>query len=430
MTPNRVWIVGFLCVGLSVFLPAQSNAYWIHFSYKGTVELGPALSDKSLQRRDHYRIPIDSLDFPVNPTFLSKIRADGGIIKVTSRWQNAALVLIDTVPSAWATYTFIERINALGTHPAPPELPNRLWTEWGGKLKFTAGTKRKVAKQEEILQAEGIREIAEQGRGLSIAVLDVGFRGWNQHLALSDVRVSSTWDFLRKDTSVHQIGFHGTQVLSVLAAQHIGICPAASYHLFRTELESEEFPAEMYYWIAALEKADSLGVDLVCSSLGYNFFDAPNNSLEKNELDGKTLPISLAAETALSRGMLVVVSAGNEGKNDWQLITAPADSYGVVAGGALNRSGKKVAFSSKAAPTMPHPIVYAVGKKVVVTSWHPGKFRLASGTSYAAPQLAGWLACMLKIRPEWSPKYLQQHLFKQVQQSPNGTPNFMELLNY
>ena len=430
MRPNKVWLAALIFLSSLPLLPAQSQAYWVYFRYKGTADLGPALGLQSLERRQQYGIDLDSLDYPVNPIFLDRLEATGGTVKVTSRWQNAALVLADSLPSNWSKASFIENIEPLGTHPSPPVLAPRLWVEWGGPLKFPKGTRRKVQKQESLLNTQGIQAKAEYGRGLSIAVLDVGFRGWNQHLALEGANILSTWDFLRQDTTVDQNGFHGTQVLSVLAAQHIGICPEAEYHLFRTELESEEFPAEMYYWIAALEKADSLGVDLVCSSLGYNTFDPPNFSLQKEELDGKTLAISLAAETALTRGMMVVVSAGNEGKNDWQIITAPADSYGVVAGGALTRSGKQVPFSSQAPSFMPHPIVYAVGKKVVVTSWHPGKYRLASGTSYAAPQLAGWLACLLKIRPDWSPSELQKQLFKQVEQSAQGIPDFQALINY
>lgn len=433
MSWSKTALLAAFVLGSALPGAAQQKAFWLEFSYKGTPEQGPALSAKALERRSQWTIPVDSLDYPVNPEMLQALRFAGLDIRGVSRWNNAALVVFpEGQPFDWSIFPFLKKVTELGDHPrtkpvTPPNPP-----DWNADLCWKQKHRRLVQRQEQLLSAQALRNQGQGGRGIDIAVLDIGFRNWQQHATLQSTQVLSTWDVLRRDTVVSDQGWHGTQVLSIMAgkvAQNaFGICPAANYHLMRTELEASEFPAEMYYWIIALERADSLGADLVCSSLGYYEFDDPSRQLQPQELDGITLPIARAATVALAKGMPVVVSAGNEGKKEWQIVTTPADSPGALAVGAVRKNGKKAKFSSMPSPQMNQPLVYALGKKVLVSSWHPGKLRRSSGTSYAAPQIAGWLACLLRLRPDLSPQQLVEAIREEAAQSADGIPDLARLL--
>ena len=207
---------------------------------------------------------------------------------------------------------------------------------------------------------------------------------------------------------------HGAQVLSLLAGYHpdhfIGVAPDAEYILAKTELDDNmpEMPSEEDRWVAGLEWADSLGAQVVNSSLGYNRWD-DGTGYSPADLDGETALTSVAAALAVRRGIVVVVSAGNEANRDWHYITMPADADGAIAVGAVDvpGSGERVpqiaSFSSRG-PTADgriKPDVVAPGSGVVVADLRRGGYVRRGGTSFAAPLVSGVCALLLQKNPEW-----------------------------
>jgi subtilisin family serine protease len=236
------------------------------------------------------------------------------------------------------------------------------------------------------------------GKGMSIAVFDSGFR--NAHLlpafrhVFTSNRILATYDFVNKEESVYEDDEHGLRVFSAMAAyvpgQIIGTAYEAEYLLFRTEDASSEFRIEEINWLLAAEYADSAGVDVINSSLGYNYFSNPGMNYSRADMDGNTALVTRAADMAAATGMLVVVSAGNEGDDPWQTVAAPADADSVLSVGAVDRDGLYATFSSRG-PTADgriKPEVVAQGRGTVLSA-ASGNTVSSNGTSYSSPVLAG-----------------------------------------
>ncbi len=180
----------------------------------------------------------------------------------------------------------------------------------------------------------------------------------------------------------------------------VGTAPEADYLLIKSEDSRSEFPIEEDYWVAAVEYADSVGVDVVSSSLGYFTFDAMELSHNHAELNGRMAIISRAAHIAGQKGILLFSSAGNEGNGDWEKITFPADASDILTVGAVDENKKKSLFSS-AGPTKDgrvKPDVVALGTGCCVIS-PEGEISYANGTSFATPTLAGLGVCLWQALP-------------------------------
>ena len=214
---------------------------------------------------------------------------------------------------------------------------------------------------------------------------------------------------------------------------YIGGTPKANYHLYLTEDVQREHRIEEYNWLVAAEKADSAGVDIITTSLGYNLFDDPSMNYTTSQLDGGTALVSRAAAKALAKGMVVVVSAGNEGNTAWKLVDPPADVDGVLAVGAINMSGSLSGFSS-IGPTSDNrikPDVVALGSNVTVIKSN-GATGTSSGTSVATPLVASLAAGLIQVFPELTVAELYQLIIASadLSQNPNnqkgyGVPNYI-----
>jgi hypothetical protein len=293
----------------------------------------------------------------------------------------------------------------------------------------------------------GVDYLHEQdftGEGITVAILDSGFPGVNNIDAFFRLRDNNKlldgYDFVDRNNDVYAYtgNTHGTRVLSTMAAyienQYVGSAPDAYYYLFRTEDAGSETPVEESYWVEAAERADSLGVDVINTSLGYKDYDNTNYNHLSSDLDGYTTYITRGANIAFEKGLLLVNSAGNSGTSG---VNAPADSPFVVSVGSVDSSGNYSTFSSQGSPIQPSqkPNVVARGSSAYIVS-ETNTVLQNSGTSFSSPILAGGLVCLKQAYPNLS----NQELINTMQQSASqfatpdyflgyGIPNFENALN-
>lgn len=444
----------FLLLGLSLF--AQEQAAWVYFKDKPNVQQALAnpttiLTQAAIDRKNKHGVPIDKRDVPVNPTYISTVKTQTGIhVHAKSKWFNCVFVTgtksnINTLKSL----SFVDRIhfadeNLNGQTSNRPEQVQREQKNFNIQVNFNYGN---TTNQVEMLQTDYLHEQGYTGEGIRIAIIDTEFPNVDQMAAFERLRnhqnLLGGYDFVTNSTDIHTFSSssHGTLVLSTISGyvqnKFVGTAPDASVYLFRTEDGSSEKPVEMAYWIEAAERADSLGVWVINTSLGYYSFDNAAYNYSKNDMDGQTTFITKGANVASEKGMLIVASAGNEGNTSWETITAPADSPKILTVGAVDAMGNYVSFSSRG-PTADgriKPDVVAQGKTAAVILPN-GTISSANGTSFSAPITAGTVACL------WGafPNKTNMEIIQMVRQSASqyqqpdkylgyGIPNFKVALN-
>ncbi len=364
------------------------------------------LSPQAIARREKRNIAIDLTDLPIDPARLQQISQIGGHIIATSRWLNTVTVAIDdiTLLPTLLALPFVDRYDDLGS-PASPEVtatrsPQKLANE-------TTPPYGEAYWQIALHNGDKLHQAGFKGKGMKIAVIDAGFRNAYNNPMFNPERIIGTHDFIDSEMDFVNGHPHGSHVLSTMLGNDenlfVGTAPEADYWLLRSENTDVEIPTEEDYWATALEYADSLGIELITTSLGYSLFDnAPHNHTWE-QLDGKTAFISQAAAMGVSKGLLILASAGNEGGNSWQKITFPADVDGVLSVGAVNAEKQVTFFSGRGltADRRIKPDVAALGESVTIIA--PDGTRLTdSGTSYSTPILAGLTACLWQALPELS----------------------------
>jgi subtilisin family serine protease len=281
-----------------------------------------------------------------------------------------------------------------------------------------------------------------RGEGMVIAVFDAGFQNVDQLPAFNNLwendQILGVRDFEDKDGMVFDSHVHGTMVLSVMSVNmpetYVGTAPAAKYWLLRTEVGNSEYLIEEYNWLAAAEFADSAGVDLINSSLGYTTFDDTSQNHTYQDMDGFSTPVSKAASMAASKGILVVNSAGNLGNSAWHYISAPADADSIMSVGAVDPFSQYVSFSSTG-PTADgriKPDVSAQGMSTA-TQYVDSSFVMGNGTSFSAPLITGLTACLWQKYPELTNIEIINKIRRSSHQYSNpdsllgyGIPNFAE----
>lgn len=373
------------------------------------------------------------LNLPVSQRYIEQLREMGVVVRFSSRWLNAVSARISSeVQLRVQTADFVVAMRPVRRlqrpSPPPPELfasPKLLQSRYG--LAF------------EQLAQIAIPSLHDQGltgAGVRVALLDNGFH-YAEHAAFASIRVVAQRDFVNDDEIVSDEAdqpitgdemsgsqnLHGAQVLSLLAGYQpdhfVGVAPDAEYILAKTELDDNlpEMPSEEDRWVAGLEWADSLGAQVVNSSLGYNRWD-DGTGYSPADLDGETALTSVAAALAVRRGIVVVVAAGNEANRDWHYITMPADADGAIAVGAVDVPGSgerlpQIASFSSRGPTADgriKPDVVAPGSGVVVADLRRGGYVRRGGTSFAAPLVSGVCALLLQKNPEWTPAQVLEAL--------------------
>lgn len=397
------------------------NHYLINFTDKNGSGFSldqPAgfLSQRAIDRRIRYKIAYDEKDLPVNSSYIEGLKTLGLKIHQVSKWTNSAVVfstdslLMDTLPRV-LPYVKSVGFNKIRKEQNNKDLLKKSPVRQFGiqsvdsliAVKYGQSFNQIKMHNGHLLHREGF-----QGQGMHIAILDGGFYKVDQLPAFDSLRINKqilgTIDFVDNDKEVYDASDHGMKVLSAMAGnipgQLLGTAPKAMYWLLRTEQTDSEYMIEEYNWVVAAEFADSAGVDLINSSLGYNVFDDKINSHSYADMDGNTALVTIGADIAASKGILVVTSAGNEGAGSWRYITAPADGDSVLAIGAVMHNGSLAYFSSLG-PTADErikPDVCAIGLSPAVQGIN-GNVTYASGTSFSAPVMAGLVACLWQAHP-------------------------------
>ncbi|MDP3913731.1 MAG: S8 family serine peptidase [Bacteroidota bacterium] len=405
-----------MLTGILLSAQNQPNTYWVKLiDKKGTPfqinQPEEFLSRRAINRRIKQHIVIDETDLPVSPVYLDTLWKRGLEVVHTSKWLNGATVrtsdtvLIRTI----ATLPFVQMVqltkpaNILKSTPNKFKEPESEINPDVSPLNYGNAYNQLSQLNGQYLHNQGFR-----GKGIQIAVLDAGFWHVNQIAAFDSLRNSKrilgTRDFVDPKSVFYNQHTHGMSVLSCMGGNIprslIGTSPDASFYLFRSEDAATEYLIEEDNWVAAAELADSLGVDVINSSLGYYDFDDPKMNHLYADLDGKTTRVTQGANMAFQKGILVFSSAGNEGNNSWKRIIAPSDGKDVLAIAAVDKNNIRASFSSvgPAFGGAVKPNVAAMGSATyLVTSG--GVLGYSDGTSFSSPVMAGMGACLLQANP-------------------------------
>lgn len=445
---------------LTVSLKSQvaPDKYWVQFTDKNNTPYSinrpeDFLSERALQRRRDYGIEVDESDIPCNPSYIKAIAQKGANVLNVSKWLNGVTVETSdiSVINEIKQLPFVKNTRTLYDEPLKQmlkmdDIDEEIIT--GEDMLDMRNFYGSAYKQIEQLNGAALHELGYQGQGMWIGICDSGYDGADVHAAFDkmreDGRLLGTRDFVYKNGNVYSDDHHGTACLGLMAGyipnKYVGTAPMASYFLCRTENVNSENIIEEYNWVSAAEFLDSLGVDVISTSLGYISFDNEQMTHDYMDLDGKTCVITRGAEMACSKGILCVNAAGNEGDNPFPYIGAPSDGKNVLTVGAVKANGERAYFSS-IGPTYDgriKPDVMACGYDVTVASPN-NNFYEGNGTSFAAPVLAGMSACLWQANKNEPAGRIREMIKKtgNYYSNPNndygyGIPDFMsayEMLN-
>lgn len=399
------------------------------------------LSPRSILRREKQAIAIGVQDLPISKIYKDQIAAQGVKILNSSKWLNAVLIEASEAELssvlALPMVTGIEGLPTLGLEAKARSKNGRS----GQKIYESEFLDGGIAQSQlEQLEADKMHQMGFKGKGVLIGLLDSGFLNANKMSVFSRLyaenRVLETYNYVTNSEDVYSGHNHGTNVLSCIASDEedrlIGTAPEASFVLYVTENVSSETRLEEVNWLIAAERADSIGVDIIGSSLGYYDFDNDEQDYPYSAMDGNTTLVSRAADWAASKGILVVLSAGNEGNSAYGKITAPADADSVIAVAAVDRNGLIANFSSlgPSADGQIKPELAARGQGTAVAIPN-GNVGYSNGTSFAAPLLSGFAAGVMQAFPDLSAMEIRSIMLKSGTQALNpdnmlgyGLPRF------
>ena len=379
------------------------------------------LSQRSIDRRTRYSIPLDSTDLPVTARYLDSIRSVANVTVLNvSKWLNQVSILT-TDPAAITkinSFPFVQTVSALASRVAS-NVDDVNAGKFGEEITSTESARLLdhgfnyglAAPQINIHNGQFLHHLGLQGQTMIMGIFDAGFTSYQTLRAFDSVRTNGqilgTWDFVGLNANVNAYSAHGMQCFSIIAGnvpgEFIGTAPKSNFYLYRTEDAATEYPIEMHNWVCAAERLDSAGGDVISSSLGYYDWQAPlqAENYVYADMDGNTTMVTMGADLAAKKGMLVVNAAGNEGNNAWHFIIAPADGDSVLAVGAVSAAGVVGGFSSygPASDGRIKPDVASVGVGTYM-QFTSNNFGTSNGTSFACPNMAGLVTCLWQGFPE------------------------------
>ncbi len=411
------------------------------------------LSSKSIDRRIRLGISLLEEDLPVNPQYIQSVLAlTGGSLHHTSKWFNSITLNLTSLDSleqlnavdSIAALSFVQEVKRFVVINSTQKAKRNVETDEIRSIGLNVPSQNGYGlgfHQLNMVNTVLLHEAGFKGQSIDVGIFDSGWLGADQMRAFSHIReegrLVKTRDFVSPlAPNVFDKSAHGTYVWGIMAGvmqdQFMGAAPLANYYLFQTEDVDSEYRIEEDNWVAAAELADSLGLDVINSSLGYSLFDDTTMNYEYTDMDGQVSRASIAAEKLSKKGVIVVNSAGNSGNSPWYFITAPADAEDILTVGAVDSLAKVAGFSSHG-PTYDgriKPNVSAMGVKTYYP-FSDDKVGKGNGTSYSSPIIAGSVASLLSALKDYSPAAVRNTIEKTASLFPTynfdlgyGIPDF------
>jgi len=419
---KRLFIVTLLLSITFSSFAQNPNCYRIYLSNKNNSPFSintPSafLSPRAIAKRTTYNIPITTQDLPVNEAYINQIKAFDANIQVlsTSKWLNTVVIYCPNpahIPGI-QNLGSVQHIVPVANLPFSKEggfvIPQTIANDKFGTNGFKDFSYGDSYDQIKVHRGDSLHNLGFRGEGMLICVFDAGWNGFDtlSHFQplYANGQIWGTRDMIPGVNNVYTGHGHGTSVTSIIASniegQLVGTAPMANYFFIRSENPWSEQPIEEDFWAAAAELADSLGADVINSSLGYTTFpDFPQGDMTPQQNDGISSVSSLAATIAGQKGIVVVISAGNERGSDWGFIGRPADAIDVISVGAMDKDSIIAPFSSygPSADMRVKPDITAVGWNTWVSTTN-GNIVQGNGTSFSGPVIAGLSACLWQALP-------------------------------
>ena len=365
------------------------------------------LSAKAIERRQKYSIPINQDDLPLNSDYLKQIEEVGGKIAAQSKWLKTVTVHCDdaSLINNYKKLPFVESVDTVWIQYSEFQWKENLNLQEVANFNIEKSYYGSALLNIQINNGLPLHEGGFKGEGMDIAVIDAGFINFESNPSLQNVKVKGAKSFIYEDKNPFAQDYHGITVLSTMAGnmkdKFIGTAPEANYWLLRTEDNKDEYPAEEDYWVAAAEYADSVGVDVITTSLGYTNFNYGYKSYRSIDMDGKTAFATRGANIASQKGILIVCCSGNH--RDW--VGTPADSPNVLTVGSIYKSGK-IGYATAWGMThdgriKPDVLSLGEGASIIEPS---GAYSIGSGSSYATPIISGLATCLWQAYPQLTNK--------------------------
>lgn len=393
------------------------------------------LSKRAIARRAFFGIECDSTDLPISPFYILKIKGVGAIIHCRSKWMNGVTVLVtdSNVMKQVRAFPFVKWVQYTGKRDVALPVSVKI------KAETTMLNYGFAATQENQMNGSYFHNAGYTGKGTVIGVLDAGFTNVNTNHAFDSLRLQGrllgTKDIAEPNSNIYSLDEHGANVLSImtgnLPGKYLGTAPNASFWLIRTEYAPTECLVETDFWTSGMEFADSVGVDVVNSSLVYTEFDDSSMDFTYNDMNGKVSRASRAASLASKKGIIVCNSVGNYGSSMWQYLGSPADADGIITVGAVTSTGSPSDFSSygPSSDGRIKPEICALGTSTAFVNKN-GDVSTGSGTSYASPVIAGTIACLMQALKETNTHFDVESIRTLLIQSSNMNHNPTDQLGY
>ncbi len=439
---------------LAVQIAHAQTRYYFHVSFKNKnnttyslTQPNAYLSARAIERRTAFQVAIDSTDLPVNQTYVSQVVALGTVVNNRSKWLNSITVHMtdSTIAQQIRTLPFVKKAEYTGLRASGAAVKQNAKLAANNPINY--GTANNQIEQ---MKGKFIHGLGYTGAGVVVAVLDAGFRNVNTNPGFDSLRLQGrllgTKDFAVPTSNIYNEDAHGANVLSIMTGRfagtspYAGTAPHASFWLIRTEYADTEYMNEVDFWVSGIEFADSVGAEVVNSSLGYTTFDDPTMNYDyATDLNGNVSRASIAAGMAANKGILVCTSAGNEGdplRSTWKYISAPADAHNIFTVGAndINRLPSVFTSYGPSADGRTKPEISALGSLTALINTS-GIRAQGNGTSYSSPAFAGMLASFLQYyktqNTTLSVSTMQDVIFQSASHYENpsnrlgyGIPNF------
>ncbi len=419
---------------------AQSELVFIHFNdkpNKASFYANPLseLSQKALDRRIALGIALNDQDAPIEQSYIQNLENLGFTITDYSKWLNGVAVtvnqsqvnLIKSQSFVGSVESFAKNSSLVLKAPHPSK-----WESFEQHQKIlTTFDYGSGSEQIDQINLRPLHLAGFTGTGVTIAVIDTGFPTVNTGSAFSRLwsnnKIKGGYDFVAKNTNIYDpsLNIHGTVVLGAIGGyipnSFVGSAPDADFYLYRSENAAVEIPEEEMYWIEAAEEADRKGVDVITTSLGYALFDDSKYSYTYAQMNGTTSFIARAGQIAVSKGIFVLIAAGNSGQQPWHYITTPADNEQVFSIGAVDSAGLSSGFSSYGPNSTGTVKPDASARGTASTSVYNNSATSVTGTSIATPIAAGGVACFIQAFPSMNRNQMRTQLRQTASLFPNHT---------